>query len=152
MGDGPSVAEKLERVQAVGGVVVGVDGRVLLVKRGRPPLAGAWSIPGGHVDAGESLEAAVAREVLEETGIAVRVVAALAVVALTIDGAPYDIHEFLCASLDAGPPEAGDDAADAVWADVGSLADFGLSERTLEVVFEGLRHAPRIRGGSSSGW
>ena len=56
---------------AVGGVVVH-DSRVLLVCRNKPPSKGEWAIPGGSVELGETLEQAVAREVLEETGVAIR--------------------------------------------------------------------------------
>lgn len=53
----------------VGAVVVGQDGKVLLVKRRFEPSAGYWSLPGGHVEPGETLEEAVLRELLEETGL-----------------------------------------------------------------------------------
>ena len=53
------------------GAVIIEPGRVVLVKRGHPPLAGEWSIPGGALEVGETLREAVVREVLEETGIAV---------------------------------------------------------------------------------
>jgi 8-oxo-dGTP diphosphatase len=53
------------------GAVVVEEGRVLLVRRGREPLKGQWSLPGGLLEVGESLTAGVAREVLEETGLIV---------------------------------------------------------------------------------
>ena len=59
-------------IVGIGAVVFDAD-RVLLVKRGREPLKGQWSLPGGAVEVGESLETAVAREVLEETDLHVEV-------------------------------------------------------------------------------
>ena len=58
---------------AVGGVVIKGD-KVLLVRRGKPPSEGEWAIPGGSVELGETLQEAVQREILEETGIAILVV------------------------------------------------------------------------------
>jgi len=57
----------------VGGVVIR-DGRALLIRRGTEPLKGEWSIPGGMLEIGETLVAGVERELLEETGLKVRVI------------------------------------------------------------------------------
>ena len=62
-----------EPIACVGAVVVDDAGRYLLVRRGREPSKGLWSIPGGKVEPGESDEQATAREVLEETGLPVTV-------------------------------------------------------------------------------
>src|SRR5580693_1532186 len=59
-------------IVGVGGVVIS-NGRVLLIRRGNPPLEGEWSIPGGTLEVGETLPEAVKRELAEETGIEVRV-------------------------------------------------------------------------------
>ena len=61
------------RVDCVGGIVTGPDGRILLIRRGNPPAQGCWSVPGGRVEPGEEDAEATAREVLEETGLAVGV-------------------------------------------------------------------------------
>src|SRR4249919_2742223 len=58
-------------IVGVGAVVLNRDGRVLLARRAHEPLKGEWSLPGGAVEVGETLEAAVAREILEETGLSV---------------------------------------------------------------------------------
>lgn len=57
-------------------VSVGIwrDGRVLLIRRGRPPLQDHWTFPGGHVEPGETVLDAVIREAMEETGLAIRIV------------------------------------------------------------------------------
>src|SRR6185503_14872857 len=60
-------------IVGVGAVVLDGEGRVLLVKRAHEPLKGEWSLPGGGVEIGETLEAALAREILEETGLTVAV-------------------------------------------------------------------------------
>jgi 8-oxo-dGTP diphosphatase len=122
------------REQAVGAVILGEDDRVLLVKRGRPPRVGTWSLPGGKVEGKEALETAIVREVLEETGLTVRVRAPLGVVRLSREGFRYDIHEFLC-SVD-GSPDAtpGDDASEVVWADRAELARLGVSLSVSRVI------------------
>jgi acetyl-CoA carboxylase carboxyl transferase subunit beta len=121
---------------AVGGVVLRDDGAVLLVKRGRPPRAGTWSLPGGKVEAGESLAEAVVREVLEETGVRVQAGQVVSVVTLAGEGALYEIHEVACELVEAqaSEPRAGDDAADVCWAHAEDLARRGLTREVLEVI------------------
>jgi 8-oxo-dGTP diphosphatase len=119
---------------AVGAVVLDKDGRVLLVKRGRPPKVGAWTLPGGHVEPLESLEAAIVREVREETGLVVVARRPLGVVALVSEGFRYDIHEFLCEAEGLEPPVPGDDAVDVRWAESSELAALGVSREAARVV------------------
>jgi acetyl-CoA carboxylase carboxyl transferase subunit beta len=63
----------MEVVLAAGAVIADRHGRLLLVKRARDPQRGRWSVPGGRVEPGESLEAAAVREALEETGLRIEV-------------------------------------------------------------------------------
>jgi len=102
-------------VLAVGAVAV-VDDRLLLIRRGHGPAAGEWSVPGGRVEAGEPLEAAVVREVAEETGLHVVVDELLGWVERHHEDTHYVILDFRVTVLDPDtPPCAGDDAAEAAW-------------------------------------
>jgi 8-oxo-dGTP diphosphatase len=107
------------RIDCVGGIVVGDDDRLLLVRRGQEPAKGTWSVPGGRVEAGESDGVATAREVLEETGLRVRVGRLVGSVERAAPGGGvYVINDYLCRPApgsDPGAVEAGDDAADAAW-------------------------------------
>ncbi len=116
-------------VVAVGGVVL--RGReILLIQRRRPPARGEWSIPGGRVRFGETLEAAVAREVQEETGLDVRVGRFLGwVERMGREPVPYHfvILDFMAApTVPAQPLRPGDDAADAAWVPVDRLHEIEL--------------------------
>jgi 8-oxo-dGTP diphosphatase len=119
---------------AVGAVVFDRGERVLLVRRGRPPRAGEWSLPGGRVERGETPEAAVVREVLEETGLVVSVRAPLGVVRVAREGYCYDIHEFVCTREGAGDPAAADDAMDVAWASQQDLGGLGVSADEVQVI------------------
>jgi len=113
--------------------------RVLLVRRGKAPQAGRWSIPGGHQELGETVRQTAAREVLEETGLEVAVAEFLDVIdAITPDGRGgtayhYTLIDF-AADWIAGEPVAGSDAADVAWADPNDLDRFDLWRETRRVI------------------
>ena len=106
-------------IACVGAVVVDDDGRYLLVRRGREPSRGLWSIPGGKVEPGESDRAAVAREVWEETGLEVVVGDYVGYVERAApDGGTFAIRDFACRPAPYVDPQAvraGDDADEVGW-------------------------------------
>ena len=97
-------------IPCAGAVVRDRDGRLLLVQRGHAPSVGLWSVPGGRVEDGETPEQAAAREVLEETGLQVRIGRLLATVRI----GDYLVHDF-AAEVTGGRLQAGDDASDVRW-------------------------------------
>jgi 8-oxo-dGTP diphosphatase len=124
---------------AVGAVALREDA-ILLVRRGRGPAAGEWSLPGGRVGFREELHEAVVREVAEETGIEVVVERFLGwVERLGDDPEPYHfvILDFLVSVLDPRQePLAGDDAAEAVWVQLGDLDGLRLVEGVYEFLVD----------------
>ena len=123
-------------VPCVGAVVLDDDGRLLLVRRGREPSRGLWSIPGGRVEPGEDEVAAVAREVLEETGLRVRVGAPVGRVRIpAAPGVVYAVTDYRC-RLDgsAQQPRAGDDADDVLFADAATLAGLPCTPLLVETL------------------
>ena len=122
----------------VGAVIVD-DGRVLLVKRKYEPLAGQWSLPGGAVDVGETLEEAVAREMLEETGLVVDIGPVIEVfdrITRDDDGRVryhFVLVDYLCWPV-GGTLAAASDVADAVFADPADLARYGLTAKATAVI------------------
>jgi 8-oxo-dGTP diphosphatase len=115
------------RVPAAGAVVHDATGRLLLVRRGRAPQAGRWTLPGGRVEPGESPAAAAAREVAEETGIVVAVGREWLVLERPgPDGVVFEIHDFV-ADVVGGELQAGDDAADAGWFTAAEMAELPLT-------------------------
>ena len=114
-------------VLAASAVILDGTGRVLLVRRGREPDKGRWSVPGGKVEPGETLQAAAAREAWEETGFLVDVGEELW--SLTIpagEGRVYEIHDF-AATIIGGSLAPGDDADDARWVSGADLGDLPLT-------------------------
>lgn len=113
---------------AVGAVAV-LDDRLLVVRRGHGPAAGEWAVPGGRVEAGETLHEAVVREVREETGLDVVVERFLGWVERLGDDHHFVILDFVVGVLDPDPvPVAGDDAAGAAWVPLHELSEIRLVE------------------------
>jgi 8-oxo-dGTP diphosphatase len=132
-------------VIGVGGVVI-ENGRALLIKRGTEPLLGQWSIPGGTLELGESLQQGVARELLEETGLVVEVLDMIEVFdrifaePSTADaGAPprlkyhFVIIDYLCERL-SGEAQAASDVTDVAFAAEHELERYDLTPTALRVL------------------
>jgi 8-oxo-dGTP diphosphatase len=122
----------------VGGVVID-RGRALLVRRARPPLQGQWSVPGGGLEAGETIAAGIAREVREETGLEVRVLHQLGVFERILHDASgrtqyhYVLIDHLC-EVTGGIMQAGGDAAEVAWASEDELSRYSLTDTALQVI------------------
>ena len=122
----------------VGAIIFRGD-EVLLVKRGSPPALGKWSVPGGLVELGESLEAAVRREVLEEAGIEVNVLDLVAVLDRVIRDEQGEIEyhyvllDFLCEPAE-GAPLAGSDASECCFVPIAELGRYDLTRGTEKVI------------------
>lgn len=109
---------------------------VLLVKRGAEPLKGRWSIPGGKVEFGETLRAAVERETLEETGLQVKAGALVEIferIRRDSDAYHYVLMDYLCAIV-GGELRSGDDAAAADWFRLDRLDALRMTEGTSAVI------------------
>ena len=142
----PSSREYPDRpVVGVGGVVI-ENGRALLIRRGSEPLRGEWSIPGGTLELGESLEQGVARELREETGLEVLVLELIEVFDRifpedrTNPGERkqrprfhYVIVDYLCQRA-GGAPRAGSDVTDVVFAREEELGKYHLTETATRVL------------------
>lgn len=138
---GSAVSQRLypaRPIVGVGGVIIDGD-RVVLIKRKYEPLAGRWSIPGGTLEVGEGLEEGVARELVEETGLVVRVGPVIEVFDRILrdeDGRVkyhFVLVDYLCLPV-AGSLQAGDDVSDAEWVGFDDLAPYDLTAKATDVL------------------
>ena len=121
------------------GAITIKDGRVLLVKRAIEPGKGLWAIPGGKLKLGETLQECAAREILEETGVTIKVGACIYVFDL-IERDKTGKIKFHFVVVDfaaeyvAGEPQGDDDALEAAWFSAAQLLKFPVSQNTLKAL------------------
>jgi 8-oxo-dGTP diphosphatase len=132
----------------VGGVVI-ESRRALLIRRASEPLRGEWSIPGGMLELGETLQEGVARELLEETGLRVRVLGLIEVFERIVYADPpatpahaparpryhYVIADYLCERI-SGEHAAASDVTDLEFVPEDDLARFHLTETALRILHQ----------------
>jgi len=135
------------------GAVIVQNHRVLLIRRGQPPLLGEWSLPGGVLECGETLREAVVREAREETGLVVETDEMLGVYERVIRGDEgraryhYVLIDFLCRPI-GGELKAGSDAAEVRWFTREELPALNLPDDTNDVVLKGLARTMERRASS----
>lgn len=121
------------------GALIYDGGRILLIERGRPPLEGYWSLPGGGVESGECLEDAIVREVFEETGLRVSAGPLATVFERIMPDVEnrceyhYVLIDFYC-TIRGGDLRPGDDSRAVKWFAIEALRELQLTEGTLAVV------------------
>jgi 8-oxo-dGTP diphosphatase len=128
-------------VLGVGAVIWNDKDEVVLIRRGKEPRRDQWSIPGGHLEWGESLHDAILREVREETGLIVEIAGLVDTVDLIVqDGSGevtrhYVLIDFATRAV-AGELRAGSDAAEARWVAFSALSDYPLWDETRRIIEE----------------
>jgi 8-oxo-dGTP diphosphatase len=137
-------------IVGIGAVIVDA-GKVVLIRRRYEPLKGHWSLPGGTVEVGEALEAALRREMVEETGLVVEVGPVIEVFDRIMRDEQQRVRyhfvliDYLCWPS-GGALQAGSDVDAASWADPATLSEYSLTEKATSVIHRGLtlaREAPR---------
>jgi 8-oxo-dGTP diphosphatase len=125
----------------VGAVIWNDKNEVVLIRRGKEPRRDQWSIPGGHLEWGESLHDAILREVREETGLIVEIAGLIDTVDLIMRDGSGDVtrHYVLidfATRVVAGELRAGSDAADARWVAFSELGNYPLWSETRRIIEE----------------
>ena len=137
----------------VGAVILHED-KVLLVRRGQSPSFGKWSLPGGLVELGESTREAIAREIVEECGIGIRVVDVAGVIDRVVhDDTGRVRYHYVLVDYLAYPESldvvAGSDAGDAQWFEIERVAELDTTPGLLDMIrrAEALRRSEASREG-----
>lgn len=124
--------------------------RILMAQRGKEPLKGWWSLPGGALEVGESLADGIRREVREETGLEIRPLGVLEIferIMRDASGAPeyhYVLIDYVCRIV-GGELCAGDDVCAVEWVRQPDLAALPITEGTLGVIEKGFRERRRYK-------
>ena len=126
----------MPRPEVCVGAVAVFDERLLLIRRGRGPAQGTWSVPGGRVEPGETLAEAVVRELAEETGLTGVCDSLLGWAEVISDEYHYVILDFTVTILDEDEPVAGDDAAEAMWVPLHEVAELRLADGLAEFLHD----------------
>lgn len=129
------------------GAVIWRGGEVLLIRRGKPPMLGEWSLPGGSQMLGETVFDCARREVLEETGVTAEILGLVDVVdAIRRDAAGAVQYHYTLVDVAgrwiAGEPRAGDDAMEAAFLPLSALPGLGLWQETERVIRASRRQLP----------
>lgn len=118
--------------------VINEGTQVLLIVRGHEPAQGLWSLPGGGVETGESLEEALVREVREETGLIIQVQSDVFHQDIVLSPThTYDLYTFTAIVL-GGEMRAGDDAAEVAWVELSMLSELQTTPRLEEIILTAL--------------
>ncbi|MCV6545909.1 MAG: NUDIX hydrolase [Cohaesibacter sp.] len=128
---------------------------LLLIERGKTPLAGLWSLPGGVVESGETLEQAIIREIKEETGLSFTPSYLADLVEIIRPDSQGKTHRHYVIAVFYGNSssmalQAGDDAAMARWVPLSALGDYPLTDGTLDVIHR-ILHASKPAFGHNNG-
>jgi ADP-ribose pyrophosphatase YjhB (NUDIX family) len=125
------------------GAIVWKQERFLLIRRGKPPRQGGWSIPGGRQEAGETVHAAVHREIREEAGIEIDILGLAAVVDLIDQDETTLKHHYtvidMLAEWRSGETRAGDDAVETAWVALEEIGTYDLPDIQVEVISQAAR-------------
>lgn len=133
----------------VGALILDRD-RILMAERGGEPLKGWWSIPGGLVETGESLEEAICREVREETGLRVRPLGVVKIFERIMRDAKgaaeyhYVLIDYFC-RMTGGVLRAGDDVSRVEWVRSRDLPRMHITEGTLGVIEKAFRERRKYK-------
>lgn len=125
-------------------VIFDAADRLLLIRRKHPPFQGAYALPGGFIDVGETVEDGCRRELLEETGLEAGALKLVGVYSEpSRDPRGHNVSIAFVGRIDTAEPVAGDDAASAEWVADWRKAEFAFDHKLIAV--EAARRRPRKR-------